>query len=253
MNDSESILIEEIAKVIDRALYRHGSEMYPPSDERARRPFDYIRVAKILAAVDAARFFEENMPFAENRINKEELLRYACSLAPRSGSVLEFGIMSGRTLRILCEQFPEKIVHGFDSFKGLPEDWTHEHRRGAFTTGGLPPSDLPPNTRLHVGMFDETLPVFVEESDERIALLHLDCDVYSSARSVLFGLGHRLGIGSIVVFDEFLNYPGWRHHEYRALCEFADAFRIEYSYVAFASSYLSVAVRIDSEPRANSV
>jgi hypothetical protein len=82
-----------------------------------------------------------------------------------------------------------------------------------------------------------------------VALLHIDSDLYSSAHTVLFGLAPRLRAGSTIVFDEFLNYPGWRQHEYRAFTEFVDAFDVEFRYFSFASSYLSVAVQLDSAPK----
>jgi hypothetical protein len=236
---------ETIAHVIDRALYRHPSEMYPPSRERENRPFDYVRMSRILAAVDAAQFLAANFTSARNLIDREPLLRDACQSVAITGEVLEFGVMEGRTLKILSEEFPEQEVHGFDSFEGLPEDWIHDNPAGTFSTGGALPKDLPGNARLHVGMFTETIAAFREESDRPIALLHIDSDIYSSARTVLFSLADRLRVGSIVVFDEFLNYPGWRSHEYKAFMEFTEAWSVKFRYLSFSSSYLSVAVHID--------
>jgi predicted O-methyltransferase YrrM len=111
------------------------------------------------------------------------------------------------------------------------------------------PADLPSNATLHVGMFEDTLPKYLAGTDAPVALLHVDADLYSSARTVLFGLAPRLRAGSIIVFDEFLNYPGWRQHEYRAFTEFVEAFQVRFRYLSFASSYLSVAVWLESAPR----
>lgn len=243
-----SDLLEDIAMVVDRALYRHPSEMFPASREREARPFDYLRMARILAAIDAARFFETHFPLAENLIGKEALLRHACTLAPAEGEILEFGVMEGRTLRLLGAYFSTRLVHGFDSFEGLPEDWRHDIRSGAFSTQGKPPENLPGNTRLHIGLFSQCIPAYKAVFQGKIALLHIDCDLYSSAHTVLFGLAERLPPGSIIVFDEYINYPGWREQEHKAFMEFVAAFEIRFSYVAFASSYLSVAIRIDANP-----
>jgi hypothetical protein len=241
-------LLDNIAMVVDRALYRHPSEMFPANSEREARPFDYLRMARILAAVDAARFFEAHFPLAENLIGKEALLRHACTLAPSDGAILEFGVMEGRTLRILAEAFPARLVHGFDSFQGLPEDWRHDKRAGAFSTDGKPPETLPENTQLHIGLFSQCIPAYKAAFQDKIALLHIDSDLYSSAHTVLFGLAERLPPGSIIVFDEYINYPGWREQEHKAFMEFVAAFDIRFSYVAFASSYLSVAIRINANP-----
>jgi hypothetical protein len=48
----------------------------------------------------------------------------------------------------------------------------------------------------------------------------------------------------VIVFDEYLNYPGWQQHEHRAVAEFIAATGRRYEYLAFASNEFSVAVRI---------
>ena len=64
----------------------------------------------------------------------------------------------------------------------------------------------------------------------------MDCDLYSSTMTVLNGLKDRLQIGTVISFDEYLNYPGWREHEYKAWQEFVAANNIEYDYIAFGAS-----------------
>ncbi|MEU4615543.1 MULTISPECIES: class I SAM-dependent methyltransferase [Streptomyces phaeochromogenes group] len=210
---------------------------------------DYARMAKIVSVVEAARFLEENFASAQNLGGRENLLRHACCSVAMDGDVLEFGVMEGQTLAILCDEFKELTVHGFDSFKGLPEDWTHDSPTGTYSTQGKLPTRLPSNSKLHVGLFEDTVPKYLAGTDAPVALLHIDSDLYSSARTALFGLASRMRAGSIIVFDEFLNYPGWRQHEYRAFMEFVDAFDVKFRYFSFASSYLSVAVRLDSAPK----
>ncbi|WP_369226889.1 class I SAM-dependent methyltransferase [Streptomyces sp. R39] len=210
---------------------------------------DYARMAKFVSVIDAARFMEEHFSSAQNLGDRENLLRHACYSLALDGDVLEFGVMGGQTLAILCDEFTDRTVHGFDSFRGLPEDWTHDSPSGTYSTAGKVPAHLPPNAKLHVGLFEDTLPKYLAGTDDPVALVHIDSDLYSSARTVLFGLAPRLRPGSVIVFDEFLNYPGWRRHEYRAFTEFVDAFDVEFRYFSFASSYLSVAVQLDSAPK----
>ncbi len=235
--------LNEIVNIADTALNRSSDEE-ALSNDQPWRPYDYVRVARLIAAVEAAQFFQEHFPLAENRFKKEPLLRYACSLADHEGDVLEFGVGKGRTLRILCELFPDQPVYAFDSFEGLPTDWTHDRRQGRYETGGRPPDNLPDNAEVFVGMFADQLPRYLQRSSAEVRLIHLDCDLYESAREVLFGLAPRLVPGSVIVFDEYLNYPGWKQHEYKAFTEFTETFGKSFEYVGFASSYLSVAVRI---------
>ncbi|NSZ87899.1 class I SAM-dependent methyltransferase (plasmid) [Agrobacterium tumefaciens] len=235
----------ELAVIIDKALFRHPTETFPPSHEREVRPYDYWKFARLKAAFEAADFMENHFPLAANLINRVDLLQHACSIVNSTGDALEFGVMDGRTLKVICEALPHHSVYGFDSFLGLPEDWRHDRRKGEFSRGGSVPAGLPPTATIIPGMFAETIPSYLAETASNdLSLLHIDCDLYSSTRDVLFGLRTRIGPGTIIVFDEFLNYPGWREHEYKALTEFVSESGAAFEYVAFASSYLSVAIRI---------
>jgi hypothetical protein len=50
----------------------------------------------------------------------------------------------------------------------------------------------------------------------------MDVDLYSSAREVLLHFACRLVPGTVIVFDELINYEGWaRDGEYQALTEVA--------------------------------
>jgi hypothetical protein len=135
-------------------------------------------------------------------------------------------------------------VHGFDSFQGLPADWRGtKERKGKFDRQGRPPQ-VPGNVRLHVGWFDQTIAAFKAENGEKLALLHVDCDIYESAKIIFDNLGDRIASGTIIVFDEYLNYPGWRLHEFKAFQEFVGATGKKYEYIGFAAEKGHVAVRI---------
>lgn len=64
------------------------------------------------------------------------------------------------------------------------------------------------------------MPDFAARLKEPIALLHVDCDLYSSTRTVLSVLGSELNQGSLLVFDDFLAYAGYEQHEFRAAHEY---------------------------------
>ena len=74
------------------------------------------------------------------------------------------------------------------------------------------------------------------------SLIHIDCDIYASTRTVLELLAARIVPGTVIVFDEYLNYPSWKEHEFRAFQEFVAAGGRRYDYIGFASSHTSVAV-----------
>jgi len=144
-----------------------------------------------------------------------------------TGLVLEFGVASGSSINFIAKQLPDRLVYGFDSFEGLPEDWrwTEGLHQPKGTFACRVPANLLPNVHIVKGLFQDTLPRFMEwaRSSERIAFVHIDCDLYSSTKYVLDMLGKDGWLdGAIVVFDELCNIPAYDEHEGRALAEFAD-------------------------------
>lgn len=136
------------------------------------------------------------------------------------GLFLEFGVWNGTTASWIANLRPDKTLYAFDSFLGLPEAWNHENPKGAFDTGGKVPSGLPANVEIVQGWFDETLPGFVEEHPGEVAFVHIDCDLYSSAKTVLNALRERIVPGTVLNFNEFWDYPGQENGEARAFAEF---------------------------------
>lgn len=176
-----------------------------------------------------------------------DLLEFALSLVKVDGFYAEFGVYKGETLSFVANRI-DKVVYGFDSFEGLPDDWFLGVNKGFFSLQGqLPKLDTPQhNYRLLKGWFNETLPTFTDQIPGPAAFLHIDCDLYESTRSVLEGLKDRIVAGTVIVFDEYFNYPGWQNHEHKAFKEFCDANAVTYRYVAFAPNMFSVAVVIES-------
>jgi predicted O-methyltransferase YrrM len=159
------------------------------------------------------------------------------------GLILEFGVFAGRTINHIAGLLPGKKVYGFDSFQGLPETWRPGFAKGAFARSELP--SVRENVELVVGWFDRTLPTFCDlHPNQKAALLHVDCDLYSSAQTILHNMVSYIAPGTIIVFDEYFNYPGWSDHEYRAFKEFVRANRMQYKYIGLVPHWQQVAVRI---------
>lgn len=57
-------------------------------------------------------------------------------------------------------------------------------------------------------------------------------------------LGGKIVPGTVVQFDEYFNYPGWRNHEYKAFQEFINNSSLSYDYIGYNRLGYSVAVVI---------
>jgi hypothetical protein len=217
---------------------------------RAYRKFLHVFYANDLwvdlrlhAKREAVDYIIANMPDAMVLPDRFGLLGFALARAPADGLVLEFGVEKGASLRHLAG-LTKRDVHGFDSFEGLPGDWTGTREgKAAFSRAGRMPK-VPGNAKLHAGWFDATLPAFLAAHPGPCALLHVDCDIYSSTVTIFALLVERIGPGTVIVFDEYFNYPGWRQHEYKAFQEFISETGLAYSYIGFSAEKGHVAVRI---------
>jgi hypothetical protein len=198
---------------------------------------------RLHAKREAVAYIIEHMQEAMVLPDRLDLLKFALSRAPVTGLVMEFGVEKGASLRHLGS-LTQRTVHGFDSFEGLPGDWSGtKEAAGAFSLRGRLPK-VPANARLHVGWFDATLPAYLTETAENCALIHIDCDIYTSTVTIFNALKDRIKPGTVVVFDEYFNYPGWRGHEYKAFQEFIAATGHTYRYLGFAAEKGHVAVII---------
>ncbi|MCW2683891.1 MAG: hypothetical protein JWP33_1804 [Blastococcus sp.] len=206
---------------------------------RARR--DLLAVGERDAALSSARWAEEFMPRARSFTDPVSTLEHALAIAPKGGMALEFGVFAGRSLTVITEARKGVEVYGFDSFRGLPEVYRPHVREGAFALDRLPEVA---GAELVVGWFEDTLPDFLARHAGPVDFLHVDGDLYSSAVTVLQHVGPRLQPGSVVIFDEYFNYPGWEKHEYRAWQEYLQRTGATVGYEAYTVNNEQVVARI---------
>jgi cytochrome P450 len=160
------------------------------------------------------------------------------------GDILEFGVANGKSLALLSRLqqenlhawlYPDDVCHerrfaGFDSLEGLPGGGRPHPRwdAGSFATNylfGHPAMayDEPvtvaglqrlfqvcglPRPELEVGWFDETIAASIPSKYQRAALVHIDSDLYESARCVLEGVAPILADGALIMFDDWFMYRG---------------------------------------------
>ena len=153
------------------------------------------------------------------------------SLEP-AGQILEFGVFKGDSIRHMAARRPQSALHGFDSFEGFPEGerrlWDQD-----FSVAHLPA--VPANVTLHQGFFEATVPPFIATWGGRrppIALIHIDCDLFSSTHTVFTALAPYLQAGDVIAFDELMNYTEFATHEFLALFLLLEARGLDFQWAA---------------------
>ncbi|MEJ0077128.1 MAG: class I SAM-dependent methyltransferase [Alphaproteobacteria bacterium] len=210
--------------------------------------FDILEVAFLKAALDSASYYESRMRSAPAFATHLDLLSHALGLAHPGGLVLEFGVGGGGSITHIAAQVGKnRTVFGFDSFEGLPEVWRTGFEKGAFAQSG--PPTVPDSVHLIEGKFADTLPAFLRTNQDPVGFIHVDCDLHSSTQFLLNALAPRIHEGCIIVFDEYFNFPGWRHDEFKAFQEFVATHSISYDYIGFVPSHQQAAVRIAGRQR----
>jgi len=135
------------------------------------------------------------------------------------GNIVECGVSIGHGA-LLFTLFSDYIgiprtYYGFDSFEGFPDPVAEDEITPIKEKGfWANPSDTVLRVlrdgriseevireRIHLvkGWFDKTLPHY----EGRIALLHLDCDLYESYRLSLEILYDKVQPGGVIMFDEY--------------------------------------------------
>lgn len=203
--------------------------------------FNLDNVARLAAAASSSQYLYSRMIGAKRFGSALELIDYAVSCATVEGLALEFGVFSGRSINRIA-QGRSGPVYGFDSFEGLPEEWRDGYDKGKFARQDLP--QVESNVELVVGWFDRTLPQFLDAHPGPVSIVHIDCDLYSSTQTVLTQLRDRFVPGTIILFDEYFNYPGWEMHEFKAFKEFVDSTGLQYEYIGLHPNHQQVAVRV---------
>jgi O-methyltransferase len=120
------------------------------------------------------------------------------------GYIIEIGVFRGGSAKFLSLSNPEREVHIFDTFAGIPtEPWDLDsHKPGDFASDFEEVKNYlsdRPNIVIHRGVFPETWPKGLKP----IALAHVDVDMEKVAREAIVLLWPILSPGGFLVFDDY--------------------------------------------------
>jgi hypothetical protein len=158
---------------------------------------------------------------------------------------LEFGVYGGQSFRSWMElnADPESRFFGFDSFEGLPEDWQGDSPKGTFDHKGKAPKIDDPRGTFVVGLFQDSLPSFLDGfAPKHQLVVHFDADLYSSTLYAMMNLDRFVTPGTIFLFDEFSarSYTD----EFAALQDYCTACYRDYTVLAMRTDLAKVAIEI---------
>jgi hypothetical protein len=218
---------EQLAEAILMLEVRHRRDMFFAGEVRAAR--------------ESEAFMAEHLVSTRPCPNPEATIRFASELVSVTGPVVKFGVGSGEYLLLLAERLFGRDIVGFDTLAGLPEDWRPGHPAGSDAR------DKAPQVRgatILTGQYDQTVPGFLAENSDPIALLYLDTAVYGETLQALDLVADRLTAGTIVVLGEYFNYPGWQRGQYKAWAEFVERTGSEFRYEGYTFDNDQVVVSI---------
>jgi hypothetical protein len=121
------------------------------------------------------------------------------------GDYAEVGVYKGRSAVLLARSAPEKTLHLFDTFTGMPmsDDETDGHKIGDFSDTSLESVRQrvgDKNVKYHVGVFPGTAdPV----RDVKFAFAHYDGDLYLPCVDFIKFFRPRMSRGGIMAFDDY--------------------------------------------------
>ena len=130
----------------------------------------------------------------------------ARSVEHLEGEMAEVGTYKGGSAAVISAAAPNKNLHVFDTFRGIPEDdeFGH-HKAGEFAADfeGVRKYLELCNVVYHAGKFPTTTRTLA--ADQKFSFVHLDGDTYQTTRAGLEYFLPRMVSGGVVVLDDY----GW--------------------------------------------
>ena len=121
------------------------------------------------------------------------------------GEMAELGVASGASAKMISARAPERVLHLFDTFEGLPDPSAKDSSRFKigqyrYSSENVQKYLNSGKVVLHKGMFPDTASNL---TGTRFAFVHLDADIYESTKAGLEWFYPRLNKGGILVCHDF--------------------------------------------------
>src|SRR5215470_5793105 len=101
-------------------LYKIVCGFYQAADVGRIHPMRERSLRALARTVD---YIERVLPDALAFESQRDLIEFALSAVKIDGHYMEFGVFRGGSIRFIARHVGARVVHGFDSFEGLPAPW----------------------------------------------------------------------------------------------------------------------------------
>lgn len=119
------------------------------------------------------------------------------------GLIAEVGVYKGGSAKLMAQALPEKKIHLFDTFAGVPEteitpgdtplDFTRTSKEAVAELLGQ-------QAIIHASTFPESTKGM---EDARFCLVHVDCDIYKTVKACMAYFYPRMVENGRIVIDDF--------------------------------------------------
>lgn len=143
----------------------------------------------------------------------EMIQLYYCVLATQklSGDLAEVGVYAGRSARLIREVSPDKTLHLFDTFRGLPKPTANDKGRWRESMLAIDLVSVKSylanykNINFYPGIFPETAKPL---EGKLFSFVNLDVDLYQGTLESLKFFYPRMVKGSIILSHDYSNLAG---------------------------------------------
>jgi O-methyltransferase len=152
---------------------------------------------------------------------RQALLYYLNNSMEIPGDIIECGVYRAGVTLIMADALrssrSSKIIHGFDSFEGMPEALNQDalptgkivYHRGVLSTTSLAlvmekikVFGHQERVTFYQGFFQDVMPRVISD-DARFSLVLIDCDQYAGAKFCLEFLYNKVNPGGMILIDDY--------------------------------------------------
>ena len=201
VQDNKSMIKKLIKRIIRHFIKKETPEYYPR---------DFLNAFSDMGKITSGSLAKEGKTEEDVNIVDMDRALVLYGLCEDSGVTMgnkaECGVYKGGTAILLAEATPFTI-HLFDSFEGFPDDFTEEEKKlykagnfGDATIESVKRRLAGKNCVIHKGFFKDTLN---EVKNLTFSFVHIDVDIYSSAKECTEFFYPRMEKGGYIVYDDY--------------------------------------------------